>query len=79
MDKADYGVAGVSLATYWQRRANNGCSGPGGGPCKKAESKRKHCSVSLVSSPTKALTRAVGRQNMKAEIHGKCKLICQYI
>ena len=22
MDKADYGVAGIGLATYWQRRAN---------------------------------------------------------
>jgi hypothetical protein len=26
MDKAYYGVAGVSLATYWQRRANNACT-----------------------------------------------------
>ena len=26
MDKADYGVAGISLATYWQSRANNACT-----------------------------------------------------
>ena len=28
MDKAYYGVAGVSLATYWQRRANKACTRP---------------------------------------------------
>lgn len=52
-------MAGISLATYWQRRANNACSGLGGGPCKKVESKRKHFSVSTAGSPTKPLTRAV--------------------
>ena len=41
MDKADYYVAGVRLATYGQRRANKACSELGGGPCKKAEAKRK--------------------------------------
>ena len=33
--------------------------GLGGRPGKKAESKRKHFSVSLAGSPTKPLTRAV--------------------
>jgi len=36
--------------------------GLGGGPCKKAESKRNHFSVSLAGSPTKPLTPPVGRQ-----------------
>ena len=26
MDKADHGVAGISLAIYWQRRANTACT-----------------------------------------------------
>jgi hypothetical protein len=34
--------------------------GLGGGPGQKAESKRKHFSVSTVGSPTKPLTLAVG-------------------
>ena len=32
MDKADYGMAGVRLATYWQRRADNAVSADIGGP-----------------------------------------------
>jgi hypothetical protein len=40
---------------------NMAFSGLGGGPCKKAESKRKPFSVSLVGSPTKPLTQTVGR------------------
>ncbi len=36
--------------------------GLGGGPCQIEESKRKHLPVSLAGSPTKPLTRAVGRQ-----------------
>jgi hypothetical protein len=37
--------------------------GLGGGPSKIEESKRKHFSVSVVDSPTKPLTPAVGRLN----------------
>jgi hypothetical protein len=44
-----------------EKPLNTACSGLGGGPCKKAESKRKHFSVSLLGSPTKPVTRGVGR------------------
>jgi hypothetical protein len=33
----------------------------GGGPCKIEESQRRHLSVPSAGSPTKPLTRAVGR------------------
>jgi hypothetical protein len=35
--------------------------GLGGGPCKTAESRREHFSVSTIGSPTKRVTRAVRR------------------
>jgi hypothetical protein len=51
---------GERLSSPSRHAPNNACSGLGGGPCEKAESRRKHFSVSTVGPPTKPLTRAVG-------------------
>ena len=56
-------------------RANNACSGLGGGPCKKEESKRKLFSVSMLGSRTKPLTRAV-RQHANSLRNSLSKWSC---
>lgn len=49
------------------KRANNACSGLGGGPGKNGGVQAKAFSVSWVGPPTKPLTRAVGLPSSKIE------------